>query len=233
MKLSAGSRVLQSCCSSSFSCKCVQHLLAFSSRLHRKPAAECTMMLSPVPLISPGGRDLEKLQSCSCPPPGHAGRADGSLLNAFAAAELMQNGIFTLPFTCFPSSSSLWFCPAPCAGPAPSLPCGPACGLQKVRMEAVPALNCSARAVSGSATPAGYSVFSPIAAALPSARQPERITLRLPSGSTSPSAAQALGSCSLTHTVWERVIISAMANWTRNNLPLRNSNDAPLKICFN
>lgn len=97
----------------------------------------------------------------------------------------------------------------------------------------MPALNSSAGAASGSATPAGYSVFSPIAAALSSARPPERITLRLPSGTTAPPAARALGSCSLTHSVWETVIISAVANWTRNNLPLCNSNDAPLKICFN
>lgn len=193
------------------------------------------------PLICPGGHDLEKLKSCSCPPLRHAGCADESFQNAFAVAELMQNGVFTLPFACLPLPSSLRFRPAPCAAPAPSLTfcwasrggCGPGHGLKKITMEEMPALNSSARAVSGSVNSARYSVFSQISAALLSDHQPKQITLHYHQTPPCTSAVEGLGSCSLTHTVWEKVIISATANWTSNNLSLRNSNDAPLKIYFN
>lgn len=98
-------------------------------------------------------------------------------------------------------------------------------------MEETPALNSSAGAVSGWVNSARYSVFSQISAALLSDHQPKEITLQ-PAPRT--SAADGSGSCSLTHAAWEKVIISAIANWARNNLSLRNSNDALLKnIYFN
>jgi len=52
------------------------------------------------PLLCPGGRDLERLESCPCPPLRDAGCAGESFLNAIAVAELMQNDVFTLPFPC-------------------------------------------------------------------------------------------------------------------------------------
>lgn len=152
-------------------------------------------------LVCPGGRDLKKLKSCSCPPPRDAGCADGSFLNAFAVAEVMQNGVFTLPFACLPLPLSLWFHPAPCAGPAPSLTfcpasrggCRPGRDLEKIMMEEMPALNSSARALSGSVNSAHRSVFSQISAALLSDHQPKQITLQLPSDTASYLCSRRLG----------------------------------------
>lgn len=140
----------------------------------------------------------------------------------------MQNGVFTLPFTRLPLSLSPRFRPALCPGPAPSPlpPCQRGCGLEKIMMEETPALNSSAGAVGGWVNSAHHSVFSQISAALLSDHQPREITLQ-PAPRT--STADGSGSCSLTHAVWEKVIISAIANWARNNLSLHNGKDAPLK----
>lgn len=96
-------------------------------------------------------------------------------------------------------------------------------------MEEMPALNSSAGAGSGSGTSAHYSMFSQTL--LPSYQTISRNRSPFSYRQTPPrtSAVEGLGSCSLTHTVWEKVIISAMANWTTNNLSLHNSGDAPLK----
>lgn len=89
------------------------------------------------PLLCPGDHDLKKLKSCSCPPLRHAGCADGSFLNAFVVAELMQNGVFTLPFTCLPLPLSLQFV-LPLAlvllhhSPSPALQAGEAADLAVV-----------------------------------------------------------------------------------------------------
>lgn len=98
------------------------------------------------PLLCPGGCDLEEPKACCCPPLRRAGCAAGSSLKDFTAAELMQNGIFALPFARLP-------CPCPSAFPP---------ALQKKRMMAdMPVLK--ARSVSAKA--AHYNMFSPVSAA--------------------------------------------------------------------